>query len=405
MLSFIFRHFSDSLSRGATSQHHTYERQKETKLQTKLTDLTVRSLPPGKYFDRTTPAFGIRVGKNRRTWIVMRGQDRQLIRIGHYPSVSLQDARTEAKRLLATPQAATGRVSFEEAYETFKKTHIALKKPSTQRGYTHILESHYLPVLKNKRMTSITTHMLSAITDDLTDTPSELHHAQAVSRTFFRWAKRRQYIAVNPLEGVQLAKPKRRKRILTDEELRKVWLATYEMEGHFPDIVRLLILMGQRRGETAAMSNAFYSHNQQTVTLPDELTKNHLEHTFPVGQMAAAILMRLINKERPSDLLFQAVGSILPFSGWSKCKKTLDKVANIAPWTLHDLRRTFRTNLGRLKVRPDIAERLVNHISARTEMEETYDLYTYLPEMREAMEKWEEFVQSVCINISAPLAA
>jgi len=86
-------------------------------------------------------------------------------------------------------------------------------------------------------------------------------------------------------------------------------------------------------------------------------------------------------------LLFQAVGSDLPFSGWSKGKKALDKLANIAPWTLHDLRRTFRTNLGRLKVRPDIGERLVNHISARTEMEETYDLYTYLPEMREAMEK------------------
>jgi integrase len=66
----------------------------------------------------------------------------------------------------------------------------------------------------------------------------------------------------------------------------------------------------------------------------------------------------------------------------------------IAPWTLHDLRRTFRTNLGRLKVRPGIAERLVNHISARTEMEETYDLYTYLPEMREAMERWEAFVQT-----------
>jgi integrase len=355
--------------------------------------------------DLTTPAFGILIGKNRRTWIVERGQDRQRISIGHYPDLTLQAARVEAKRLLVTPQTATGRVSFEEAYETFKKTHIALKKPSTQRGYTHILETHYLPVLKNKRMTSITTHMLSAITDELVDTPSELHHAQAVSRMFFRWAKRRQYITLNPLEGIQLAKPKRRKRILTDDELRKVWLATYEMEGDFPDIVRLLILMGQRRGETAAMSKAFYSHNQQTVSLPEELTKNHLEHTLPVGQMAAAILMRLIKKDRRSDLLFQAVGSTLPFSGWSKCKKALDKLANIAPWTLHDLRRTFRTNLGRLKVRPDIAERLVNHISARTEMEETYDLYTYLPEMREAMEKWEAFVQTVCIDACATLQA
>ena len=74
---------------------------------------------------------------------------------------------------------------------------------------------------------------------------------------------------------------------------------------------------------------------------------------------------------------------------------------------LHDLRRTFRTNLGRLKVRPDIAERLVNHISARTEMEETYDLYTYLPEMREAMEKWEAFLQAIVAGMAetVPLAA
>jgi hypothetical protein len=38
-------------------------------------------------------------------------------------------------------------------------------------------------------------------------------------------------------------------------------------------------------------------------------------------------------------------------------------------------------------------------------MEETYDLYTHLPEVREAMEKWEEFVQGVCIDVPASLAA
>lgn len=89
---------------------------------------------------------------------------------------------------------------------------------------------------------------------------------------------------------------------------------------------------------------------------------------------------------RLSDYLFPARTSIeRPFNGWSKCKKELDTVAKIASWMLRDLRRTFRTNLGRLKVRPDIAERLVNHASARTEMEETYNLYTYLPEMPKAV--------------------
>jgi hypothetical protein len=56
-----------------------------------------------------------------------------------------------------------------------------------------------------------------------------------------------------------------------------------------------------------------------------------------------------------------------------------------------------------LKVRPDIAERLVNHVSARTEMEETYDLY--LRETPEAMEKWESFLKSTCIDNPAALAA
>ena len=52
-----------------------------------LTDIVVSRLKaPGTYFDETTPTFGMRVGKNRKTWIVMRGKIRQRIRIGHYPS-------------------------------------------------------------------------------------------------------------------------------------------------------------------------------------------------------------------------------------------------------------------------------------------------------------------------------
>jgi hypothetical protein len=235
--------------------------------------------------------------------------------------------------------------------------------------------------------------------------PSEFNHRLACAKTFFTWAQKKRYLTDNPTVGLTPHSRPRRKRTLTDDELRTVWLATDQLTGHFKEIVRLLILMGQRRGETAAVLDAYYSDNQQTVTLPAEITKNGREHTFPVGPMAAEILARNIRKERPTSLLFQAVGSAKPFSGWSKCKSELDKLAPIAAWTLHDLRRTFRTTLGRLKVRPDIAERLVNHISARTDMEETYDLYTYLPEMREAIEKWEDFMQSVCIDGPASHAA
>ena len=170
----------------------------------RLTDLTVRSLPMGTHFDATTPAFGIRVGKHRRTWIVMRGQERRRIRIGHYPAVTLSEARKEAKRLLAATDLTGTRITFGDAYETFKTDYIARRKERTQRDYRRMIEKHFLPTLKSKRMDAITSYMLSAITDGLVDTPSEQAHALSVCRIFFRWAihpPRPRAIAVHQLSG------------------------------------------------------------------------------------------------------------------------------------------------------------------------------------------------------------
>src|SRR5664280_3518846 len=127
------------------------------------TDLTVRSLPMGTHFDATTPAFGIRVGKHRRTWIVMRGEERRRIRIGHYPAVTLSEARKEAKRLLAATHLPGKRITFGEAYETFKTDYIARRKERTQKDYKRMIEKHFLPTLKSKRMDAITSYMLSAL--------------------------------------------------------------------------------------------------------------------------------------------------------------------------------------------------------------------------------------------------
>ena len=68
----------------------------------RFTELTVKALPIGKHFDASTPAFGMRVGKTRRTWIVQRGTDRRIIRVGHWPQMSLSEARTKGKQLLAS---------------------------------------------------------------------------------------------------------------------------------------------------------------------------------------------------------------------------------------------------------------------------------------------------------------
>src|SRR5260370_18939766 len=368
-----------------------------------LSDATIRSLePPASgqkvVWDTTLAAFGCRVSQGgSKTFIVNR--NKTFLTIGRYPIISLSEARTEAKRMMA--EFTLGKIRPQSI--TYPAAVLVFLDEKRERRKARTVKDHkrHLDLLGFTCQLAYVTHQdMERKLKRLA--PSEFNHRLACAKTFFPWAQKKRYIIDNPTVGLTPHKRPRRKRILTDEELRTVWLATDQLTGHFQEIVRLLILMGQRRGETAAMRDLYYSDNQQTVTLPSEITKNGREHTFPVGPMAAQILARNIRKERPSPLLFQAVGSTKPFSGWSKCKAELDKLAPIAAWTLHDLRRTFRTTLGRLKVRPDIAERLVNHVSARTDMEETYDLHLYLEEMREAIDKWEAFVKSTCID--APVA-
>jgi integrase len=159
-------------------------------------------------------------------------------------------------------------------------------------------------------------------------------------------------------------------------------------------IVQLLILTGQRRGEIAALHSTFYDQKDGTVRLPASLTKNGREHLFPVGPIAARILDTLA-ADSPQLLLPSPRRDGKPFKGWSKSKKELDRRSGVAKWTLHDLRRTFRTNLARLGVAPHIAERLVNHVSFRSDVEEVYDHYRYLPELGDAMQKWQAHVMAI----------
>ena len=64
----------------------------------------------------------------------------------------------------------------------------------------------------------------------------------------------------------------------------------------------------------------------------------------------------------------------------------------LPPWRLHDLRRTLRTGLGRLKVAPHIAELVLNHV--KTGMTAVYDKYNYQGEIAAALALWANHVMA-----------
>ena len=71
------------------------------------------------------------------------------------------------------------------------------------------------------------------------------------------------------------------------------------------------------------------------------------------------------------------------FNSFSDGKEDLHAAAPIAPWVIHDLRRTARSLMARAGVRPDIAERTLGHVIAG--VEGVYDRHGYIDEKAEAL--------------------
>ncbi|HUE45424.1 MAG TPA: tyrosine-type recombinase/integrase, partial [Aestuariivirgaceae bacterium] len=162
----------------------------------------------------------------------------------------------------------------------------------------------------------------------------------------------------------------------------------------FGPIVQLLVLTGQRRSEIAALRREWVNNDERRITFPGTITKNRRTHVIPYGDNVHRILSDLPNV---GDDYFPAARTHVRgkpttvFNGWSKAKaefsKTLD---NVAPWTLHDLRRTLSSTLAALGTPIHVTEKLLNHTSGTVSgVAAIYNRYNYMPEMHTAVAAFE----------------
>jgi integrase len=167
--------------------------------------------------------------------------------------------------------------------------------------------------------------------------------------------------------------------------------------------VRLLIATGQRREEVSGLNWSELSRGERMWTLPKERSKNAVSHTIPLNQMAMRVLDTVAGGEiwPITDLVFATSGK-KRFIGHSKGKQKIDSVLasdggpTIAPWRLHDLRRTAATNLQRLGVRFEVTEAVLNHLSgSKAGVAATYQKHTWASEKREALELWSRKIEAI----------
>jgi hypothetical protein len=75
--------------------------------------------------------------------------------------------------------------------------------------------------------------------------------------------------------------------------------------------------------------------------------------------------------------------------------------AGIKGAVLHDVRRSTRTYMGAIGVRPDVADRVLGHSQGGPRSRRVYDRYDYGPEMREAVERWSRKLREIVTGLRA----
>jgi integrase len=360
-------------------------------------------------FDETMPGFGlrIRVGdkKQHRTYIAQYklGSKHRRITLGNVAKVTLEDAKQRAKIIFG--KVADGKDPANEKAEArqtashtlgakiadYLEAKAAAMKPRSYEETKRHLESHWKP-LHGLALSGIGRANVAAQVSTIAkgSGPVAANRSRASLSAFFRWAIGEGLCDQNPVAGTnkqEEAGP--RERSLSDAEAATVWLAA--PENDYGRIVQLILLTGCRRDEIGSLQWPEINLKDKTITLPGERTKNKQTHVVPLSDSATAILKKIPQRGN-RDFVFGSGRN--GYSGWSKSKAGIDNAAKLkGAWTLHDLRRTVRTGLGKLGVQPHIAEAVMNHLPPK--LIRTYDRNTYAAEKRDALDKWATHLKTV----------
>ena len=360
----------------------------------RLTEFSIRALSVEKgqrtFFDDTFKGFGVRVSQGgAKSYVLVTGKARKLTTIGRVDRLGVKEAREKARAILYAPKDEKPTLTFQAALDTFLAMRVRPNNRASTAAETQRLITRHFSSLYDRPIAGLKTGDFLAITNNLivAGKPSEANHAFTAVKTMLRWSRGQGYIDRHPLEdATRPYKPVSRDRWLADHELAKV-LATGRT-GLYGLLILVLTYTGQRLAQIANLRQEWIEGDQ--IRFPASIMKSGQEHPIPIGPATQALLAR-----RSTDLLFENEDG-RPFANYGHAHRDFLEASGVPHFTRHDLRRTFSTGLASLGTAPHIIERILDHQSGTISgIAATYNRFHFLPEMRAAVEKWEEHLANL----------
>ena len=343
--------------------------------------------------------------------------------LGHYPDMSLAQARIEARqaRVLLDRQQNPLSVrravlaeerqkgSFKALCEDWYRAEVqarGLKHPAVPRRY---LDRYLLPKLGRLPASDITPSDIARLLDELKGrAPTAANDLLRFTRRIFAFGVRRRFVLSNPaadfsprLDAGGIERP--RSRALSLDEMAQLFEKIRGTPNFGEDnllAIKLLLALCVRKGELLGARWAEFDLEGSTPAdavwhLPASRTKTGEGVEIPLAPAVVEWFSALRVLAAGSDYVFpkrrRDPRERVPHMGIDTLNVALQRVKHeLAHFTLHDLRRTARTQLAALGVRREVAERCLGH--KLRGVEGTYDRHDYFKERRAALAQWAELL-------------
>ena len=183
--------------------------------------------------------------------------------IGDYPAWSLSEARNKALALRRQVQdggdpVAEGKASRDALTVAGMVERFVSKSKNRLRSwqtYESLLKRDVLPAMGDRPAGAVARAEVANLLDKVAErAPVVANCVQNTLSSVFSWAVSEGLVLTNPVLGLRKRHnevPK--ERVLSDGEIRTLWHATAVMGPAFRDILRLILLTGQRPGEVAGI--------------------------------------------------------------------------------------------------------------------------------------------------------
>lgn len=407
---------------------------------TGVTDATIRSwLNSGKPFERSVGdglTLRFREGYEHALWRLRYrfANTPRVVLVGSRKDLTLAQARAEAKLLragvtlgedaalkvqerkreaVAKIEAAKNVMTVARLADEYFKKRIEggsnpWKHPDIVRRR---IEKDIRPNLGKLSVKDVKPRHIQDMLDSIIGrgAPTIANDVLRWTRRMFNYAVKLDMVQGNPASAFDLSdaggKEEARERALSRDELVKFFQAMRKTPGLSVENLhtfKLLLLLAVRKGELVGARVAEFDLKAGEWKLPAERTKTNAGIDIPLVPQALDALRELMRLGKGSDYLLparKAQERMLPHIHENTLNVALAKVRaqmGIDPkdmerrFTVHDLRRTARTQLSALKVDPFIAERCLNHKIKG--VQGVYDRHAYFDERREALTKWAHVV-------------